>query len=92
MFFDNPPSTSATTVGCIKFSILLKCILVAVTDVVSKQEAVDRDHSKFHPFHRSLGHILKSLTFCLLLLNFQIMERQVVQVVPLDLVLPGLQV
>ena len=32
-------------VNC-KFSILFKCILVAVTDVVSKQESADRDHSK----------------------------------------------
>ena len=49
--------------------------------------------TNFHPFHRSLDHILKSLTFCLLLLNVQIMERQVLQVVPLDLMLlQGLQV
>ena len=29
-----------------KFSVLFKFILVAVTDVVSKQEFADRDHSK----------------------------------------------
>ena len=39
------PSTSANTVTC-KFSVLFKFILVAVTDVVSKQESADRDHSK----------------------------------------------
>ena len=75
-----------------KFSVLFKFILVAVTDVVSKQESVDRDHLNFQPFHRSLGGIRKSLTFCLLLLNVQIVERQVVQVVPLNLVLLDLQV
>ena len=39
------PSTSANIVTC-KFSVLFKFILVAVTDVVSKQESADRDHSK----------------------------------------------
>ena len=36
---------SGNTVTC-KFSVLFKFILVAVTDVVSKQESADRDHSK----------------------------------------------
>ena len=45
MRFSISPSMSANTVTC-KFSVVFKFILFAVTDVVSKQESADRDHSK----------------------------------------------
>ena len=40
-----PLNVSKYSLTC-KFSVLFKFILFAVTDVVSKQESADRDHSK----------------------------------------------